>query len=168
MHGTCPWLGLHFLPASYPHGMWWISISTLIYPWNLTPCRYSANIICKSFFHIIDFRFSVSEDQQVWQHRFHQEYKLNPLSWLGCSLPGFIECSLFYVLRSGITFNLKYPSLFPISFFCLMQFFQFLMRCLYNRRDGYLSVTVKKGSLFFSGRSWNLEVASWLEFCLYL
>lgn len=73
----------------------------------------------------------MSEDQWVQQHGFHQEYKLNQLSWLGCSLPGFIECSLFYVLKCGLTFNLKYPSLLLISFFCLMQLFQFIMRDAY-------------------------------------
>lgn len=113
---------------SYSRGLWWIKTCTSLYSWNLTPGWYSENIGWKYFSYITDFGFSVRENQWAHQHRFYPEDELNPWSWLECFMPGLTEWALF---RSGIILNFMCPSLFPAAVFCLIQFFQFLMRGSY-------------------------------------
>ena len=125
-------------------------------PWHLRCSRYSASVDWWHFPHSTGFGFSVRENQWVYQHRFYPESKPEPLPWFEFSMPWCMECPLFCMCRSGITFILKCPSLFSASFVYLWRFFQFLMRGA--------SVVLKRAPcflfLFFFQK--NMETFKWL------
>lgn len=80
----------------------------IIYPWNMVNKNlyliislepHTQQIFNKYWLEVLSPRYSfwifIERESTGISAGFHPEYQLNPWSWLGCYMPGFIECPCF-------------------------------------------------------------------------